>query len=749
MKLIYKLFVFVLVICSSPIFTQNQHVIDSIHNVIDNATHDSTRITNYLELCIVEDIKYAETILPLVNKLLAETNDAKLRKKYFQQKAEAYSWNAVKYERIQKDVSKELFFLEKVLSTNIEAKDTLGITNAIIGIADYYTRNGNALKRLEALQNGFKKWDHLNYNIGKSKFVYLISVLFADQGDTLQALNYLEKGIELENKIGDPKRLPKSYFELGLFYARLNYNDKAITYYLKSIEKYNLSNQKKFIPEIYLKLGQAMQANGDLKKASETFEVGYKLAEELKDSRVAFFLMIAIGSLDEQMGNYQKAIDQHQKTYVISRRLNKNYIAEWLSCSALAKDYIALKNYEKAKLFSHEALTAIKKGANIKEIFEAEKLVYKIDSIRHDFASAYIHYYEFIKLGNQLNDENVKKFIAREKFQSDLESQKKQAIAEQERKDVVNEKENKNKNSIIIGVSVILLIVLALTLLIFRGLKQNQKINKELIIKNKIIEKQKYDVEHKHQEITDSINYAERIQRSFLATKSQLDENLKDYFIMFQPKDVVSGDFYWAHTLKNGNFALVTADSTGHGVPGAIMCLLNTSSLEKAVELGISEPAEILNHTRKTIIDRLKKDGSIEGGKDGMDCSLISIDPSKTKLTYSAANNPIWIIRDNKIIELIANKMPVGKHDHDSVSFTQHEIELQKGDLIYTLTDGFPDQFGGPKGKKFMYKKLKEFLINISQLPMKEQKEQLEIAFKNWKGDLEQVDDVCLIGIRV
>ena len=247
----------------------------------------------------------------------------------------------------------------------------------------------------------------------------------------------------------------------------------------------------------------------------------------------------------------------------------------------------------------------------------------------------------------------------------------------------------------------------------------------------------------------DSINYAERIQRSFLATKEQLDEQLKNYFILFQPKDVVSGDFYWAHTLKNGYFALVTADSTGHGVPGAIMSLLNTSSLEKAVELGISEPAEILNHTRQTIIDRLKKDGSAEGGKDGMDCSLMSFNSNKSKLTYSAANNPIWIIRDNTIIELTADKMPVGKHDNDSVSFTQHEIELQKGDLIYTLTDGFPDQFGGPKGKKFMYKHLKRVLISISQLPMDEQKEHLKTTLNNWKGDLEQVDDVCLIGIRV
>ncbi|MBK6985447.1 MAG: SpoIIE family protein phosphatase [Bacteroidetes bacterium] len=198
----------------------------------------------------------------------------------------------------------------------------------------------------------------------------------------------------------------------------------------------------------------------------------------------------------------------------------------------------------------------------------------------------------------------------------------------------------------------------------------------EVIEEKKVITEQKHLIEEKHREITDSINYAERIQRSFLATKEQLDEKLKDYFVFFQPKDVVSGDFYWAHTLQNGNFALVTADSTGHGVPGAIMSLLNTSSLEKAVELGIYEPAEILNHTRQTIIQRLKKDGSIDGGKDGMDCSLISFNKEKTKLVFAAANNPIWIIRNNELIELSPDKIPVGKHDRDSISFTQHEVDI-------------------------------------------------------------------------
>ena len=301
----------------------------------------------------------------------------------------------------------------------------------------------------------------------------------------------------------------------------------------------------------------------------------------------------------------------------------------------------------------------------------------------------------------------------------------------------------------LVFLSILILCVMAFLYFIVKSKKKVQIQKQEITLQRDELKFQKHLVEEKHREITDSINYAERIQRSFLATKEQLDEQLKDYFVLFQPKDVVSGDFYWAHTLRNGNFALVTADSTGHGVPGAIMSLLNTSSLEKAVELGINEPAEILNHTRQTIIERLKKDGSAEGGKDGMDCSLISFNKEKTKLVYAAANNPIWIIRNNELIELKSDKMPVGKHDRDSVSFTQHEVELQKGDMIYALTDGFPDQFGGPKGKKFMYKKLKELLISIAHQSSKEQQSVLRDTLKDWMGHTEQVDDVTVIGVRV
>jgi serine phosphatase RsbU (regulator of sigma subunit) len=218
--------------------------------------------------------------------------------------------------------------------------------------------------------------------------------------------------------------------------------------------------------------------------------------------------------------------------------------------------------------------------------------------------------------------------------------------------------------------------------------------------------------------------------------------------VFFKPKDVVSGDFYWASKSNNGNFALATADSTGHGVPGAIMSLLNITSLEKAIE-SENEPSKILDVTRKIIIERLKKDGSPEGGKDGMDCSLTVYDFKNKKIIIAAANNPVWIVRGTETIEIKPDKMPVGKHDRDSVSFTQQEIDLQSGDVVYTLTDGFPDQFGGEKGKKFMSKNLRELLAANAHLQMQAQKELLETTFKNWAREMEQVDDVTIIGVRV
>ena len=289
------------------------------------------------------------------------------------------------------------------------------------------------------------------------------------------------------------------------------------------------------------------------------------------------------------------------------------------------------------------------------------------------------------------------------------------------------------------------IIIAGLILLIFAAISWNRIFRKQIDLRI-VVEK---ELKIKNKEIMDSINYAKRIQSSFLASEELLNQNLENYFIYFNPKEAVSGDFYWAKELDDGNFAISCADSTGHGVPGAIMSILNISSIEKAIENKAAKPSDIFNHARLSIIEQLKKDGSVEGGQDGMDATLMIFNPSKTKLLYVAAKNPIWVIRNDELINLGSEKMPVGKHKLDQVPFKGGEFDIQKGDKIYTMTDGFQDQFGGEKGKKFKVKPIKELLLNNNNLSMPEMHQLISNAFKDWKGDLEQVDDVCIIGISI
>lgn len=285
-----------------------------------------------------------------------------------------------------------------------------------------------------------------------------------------------------------------------------------------------------------------------------------------------------------------------------------------------------------------------------------------------------------------------------------------------------------------------------------------------------IAEKQKELVQEKQKEILDSITYAKRIQSALLTSDEYINKHLPaEHFILFKPKDIVSGDFYWAisvpflpgwdlgtnkvklpHDLKRKNtFYIVTADCTGHGVPGAFMSMLNISYLnENIVERSIRLPHDILNSQRKEIIQALNPPGSIEESKDGMDCVLCAYDFDKMLLHFAAANNSLWLIREGTLTEYKADKMPVGKYNEVLKSFTLQTIALQKGDIVYTSTDGFIDQFG-TNGKKLLKKHFKEELIKICHLPMTEQKEYLNNFFESWKGNNEQVDDVCVVGIRI
>jgi serine phosphatase RsbU (regulator of sigma subunit) len=276
-------------------------------------------------------------------------------------------------------------------------------------------------------------------------------------------------------------------------------------------------------------------------------------------------------------------------------------------------------------------------------------------------------------------------------------------------------------------------------------LKIHQKeLENKIDIATEDIKQQKYIIEEHQKGTIDSINYARRIQYALLANDDLLKQNLLEHFVLFNPKDIISGDFYWA-TEYNNKFYLAVCDSTGHGVPGAFMSLLNMGFLSEAIkEKNISQPNEILNYVRTRLIDSIGN----EGQQDGMDAILMCFDKETNSITYAGANNHPVLIRNNEIIIFPKDKMPVGKGEKTE-SFTLQTMDLQKNDVLYLYTDGYADQFGGPKGKKFKYKPLNELLLSISKDSMAMQQKILDTNFVDWKDNLEQVDDVCIIGIRI
>jgi len=279
--------------------------------------------------------------------------------------------------------------------------------------------------------------------------------------------------------------------------------------------------------------------------------------------------------------------------------------------------------------------------------------------------------------------------------------------------------------------------------------KQNAhilEVNEELTVLNEAINKQK-------NEILDSITYAKKIQAAMFPPEQYFHEILNDVFILFKPRDIVSGDFFWMKQV-NQYVILAAADCTGHGVPGAFMSLLGISFLNEIVQRReITQANQVLNELRKQIRNSLRQHGQAEESKDGIDMALCVIDEKHRVLQYSGANNPLYLIRDkngaSELTEFKADKMPLGYYQGSFNPFTKQDIQLEYGDVFYLFSDGFVDQKGGKENKKFMSKKFKDLLIKIHQEPMEEQKNILDKTIKDWMGDGAQIDDILVIGVRV
>jgi len=276
--------------------------------------------------------------------------------------------------------------------------------------------------------------------------------------------------------------------------------------------------------------------------------------------------------------------------------------------------------------------------------------------------------------------------------------------------------------------------------------RQNEILEKQVMERTFEINLQKEKLASKNREITDSITYAKRIQNAILPPVDLIKKHLPDNFVLYLPKDIVAGDFYWLENVNN-KIIFAVADCTGHGVPGAMVSVVCYNALNRAVwEYGLTEPAKILDKVTDLVIETFSK--SNEEVKDGMDIALCSIEPATGKLEFAGANNPLYLVNKNELIEIKPDRQPIGKHAN-RVPFKNNTIELNKGDLIYIFSDGFADQFGGISGKKFMYKQLKQLFMDLSQKSLPEQSNIIESRFNDWKGELEQIDDVCIIAVKV
>lgn len=288
------------------------------------------------------------------------------------------------------------------------------------------------------------------------------------------------------------------------------------------------------------------------------------------------------------------------------------------------------------------------------------------------------------------------------------------------------------------------------------ALQLYQKRLGELFNQFDLLAEQKNVITNKSEQITSSIQYAQRIQEAVLNSNWSLNEKLPEHFVLFKPRDIVSGDFYWMSQLQsksnntNSNLVLLAAaDCTGHGVPGAFMSMLGISFLNEIINHYTNYSTDgILNLLREKVKNSLQQSDSILSPSDGMDIALCLLDLENNKLQYSGAYNPLYIVREGKLIELQATKNPIGKHTRE-IPFTTQEIDLKNGDLIYTFSDGYKSQFGGVENRTFKAKNFKETILKVSKFPIEEQQSKLEQIFEDWRGDNEQTDDVLVIGIRI
>lgn len=584
--------------------------------------------------------------------------------------------------------------------------------------------------------------------------------VYSYMGDYEKASKEYFKGISLAEKIHE-RHSVKGYANMGHVFLMLTNNKKSRSYSekgLKLAEKYK--DTAVMVTTLNL-LGLVEKREQHPDAALVFFERGLKLAEATNSIQRQSQLLYNMSNIYFDKLDYDKGFSLFKASLELSKK-NGSYMSTAINFHSLAIHYAEIKRYPESNAAADSAIHYGLKSKNFEMILEAYAMKAEILKLmnRHKEALDYLGlaytYKDSLNLG-QLNDaalESENEYKKGKKEMADsLEQFKANAKIEHDKR-IAAEQVKSRESLIWVFAFVLLLVIIGLYYL-------NRK--------NQLVKKQHTEIQTQHKEITDSILYAERIQEAIMSKQSEWQKISDEHFVLFKPKDVVSGDFYWAYNNSEKNLSIwAVSDCTGHGVPGAFMSMLGTGLLnEIVIENGITDPGTILDKLRSKIVTALTQKGEAKTN-DGMDISICVWDKASKKLRYAGANNPLWIVRHKDstppevitksldsansalcLMEVAPDKMPVGFQSSTPRPFTTREVDVLTGDFYILITDGFADQFGGANGKKFKSLPLKHLLLEIQEKSGAEQHKILDATFEEWKGDEEQVDDVCIVGVKV
>lgn len=517
------------------------------------------------------------------------------------------------------------------------------------------------------------------------------------------AINSSKKSLESSRELGKPELVVISEYNLGNIFFTIKDYENALKQFYKAERGFIQSRDSFYLTYVYNSIGACLHDKKDYKNALQYFLLAYDLTEKFTpdDKPTIAIALQNIGETYGNIGDYEKCKTYCSEAQGLFQELNdKNNLS--IAYYNLANAHSKLGEFEKSSEF----------------------------------------YQKYVQLKDSIFNEDTKNTI--HEMSVKYETEKK------EKENQVLTLENKNKKQVISFALGGCVLLLGLVFFIFNGYRNKKKANQLLEEKNTIINEQKTIVEEQHQDITDSIKYAKRIQGAILPPRNFWNKILPSSFVLYMPKDVLSGDFYWIEETKDYIY-VAAADCTGHGVPGALISIVNFNLLNKAVlEQNLVTPSEILDAVNIWLTDSLHQSYRENAVRDGMDVTLIAIHKHSNEVLFAGANNPIYVVSDGKLNVIKGDKFPVGAFMEDKIQkFTTKSFTVNKGDSIYLFSDGFADQFGGDSGKKYKYAPFQQKLISISGLPVTNQRSSMKEEFLKWKGKHEQVDDVLLVGIKI